>query len=143
MESRGLVDGEEAASIGPLYLIIFANVEVGFRFAEVQCAADYLDIRYAFVPVTKATLTEEASSSSSSGNSALDTSRVFALFLFGPLASVTRFNTSSLLRLLIHLVNAVAAILVSTVGLFRSRIRSSLGILVCRCLSWWRRNPCR
>jgi tRNA (guanine10-N2)-methyltransferase len=51
METRGLREGQDGASIGPLYIIYFAATHENFRLAEFQAAADYLDISYAFVPV--------------------------------------------------------------------------------------------
>lgn len=54
MESRGLASGEDPRSIGPLYLVVFAHLLTCFRLPEFQAAADYLDVRYCFVPVPKA-----------------------------------------------------------------------------------------
>lgn len=51
MESRGLREGQDASTIGPLYIIYFSKTHENFRLAEFQAAADFLDIDYAFAPV--------------------------------------------------------------------------------------------
>lgn len=51
METRGLREGQDASTIGPLYIIYFSNTHDNFRIAEFQAAADFLNIDYAFTPM--------------------------------------------------------------------------------------------
>jgi tRNA (guanine10-N2)-methyltransferase len=51
MATRGLREGQDAASIGPLYIVYFTGTHENFRLSEFQAGADYLDTAYAFVPV--------------------------------------------------------------------------------------------
>lgn len=51
MQSRRLTEGASAASIGPCYIIQFADTHVNFRLADFRAGADYLDAAYAFVSV--------------------------------------------------------------------------------------------
>ncbi|PWN34696.1 tRNA guanosine-2'-O-methyltransferase [Meira miltonrushii] len=76
MLSRGLKDGESPESIGPLYLIQFANHHVNFRWAEFQAAAEYHDVKYCFS--STAAMMNDLSITDEVTNDALDTERVFA-----------------------------------------------------------------
>lgn len=96
MLSRGLEEGQAAESIGPRYLIQFANHHVNFRWAEFRAAADYHNAKYCFIPVagdvkrtSSERYTKEMDAESSAAammnelsiveNDALDSNRVFAL----------------------------------------------------------------